>query len=189
MSLSKDTNYIVSGLERSGTSLMMQILKVSGIPISYDINKKEDIHNPNGYYELSNGKIIDDLMKLEYREIYGNKGKFIKVTAYGIKYLPKDCKFEVIFMDRNVDEIIESMEKKSMNKYDYEKSRDLLLKLRNFTLKYLRDNKIPYMIISYNGLVNENSDKMDLHLLKQKYDVDVEKALKVIDRRLYRNRK
>jgi len=59
--LNKNVNYIVSGLERSGTSLMMQILKASGIPVAYDETRKKDKNNPKGYFELEDGKIIDKL--------------------------------------------------------------------------------------------------------------------------------
>lgn len=48
------TIYIVSGLPRSGTSMMMLMLKEGGIDLCYDDNLKPNIANPNGFFELKN---------------------------------------------------------------------------------------------------------------------------------------
>ena len=57
------TNYIVSGLERSGTSMMMQILYKGGMPVAFDKSRPPNEHNPKGYYELEGGKVINRLME------------------------------------------------------------------------------------------------------------------------------
>lgn len=101
-----DKNYIVSGLERSGTSLMMQVLKAGGIPIAYDEERKPDKNNPEGYYELFGGKIISKLEKGEV-DLNQYKGKFIKVTAYGLLILPPG-EYKVIYMVRNYSEVVKS---------------------------------------------------------------------------------
>ena len=62
MKLDENINYIVSGLERSGTSMMMQILRSGGLPTAFDESRKPDVNNPKGYYELEGGKIINKLM-------------------------------------------------------------------------------------------------------------------------------
>ena len=60
--LDNTINYIISGIERSGTSMLMQMLHVSGIPVSFDLSRPRDRHNPKGYYELEGGKIINKLI-------------------------------------------------------------------------------------------------------------------------------
>ena len=70
MNLENDTNYIVSGLERSGTSMLMQILKAGNIPISFDKFRKPDDNNPRGYFELEGGKIINKLIPINFRYLY-----------------------------------------------------------------------------------------------------------------------
>ena len=50
--LDNEINYIVSGLERSGTSLMMQMLHKGGLPVAFDDLRTADEHNPRGYYEF-----------------------------------------------------------------------------------------------------------------------------------------
>jgi hypothetical protein len=60
--LNNEINYSVSGLERSGTSLMMQMLHKGGLPVAFDDSRAADENNPRGYYELEGGKIINCLM-------------------------------------------------------------------------------------------------------------------------------
>ena len=55
--LDENINYIVSGIERSGTSMLMQILYSGGVPVAFDKNTRPpDENNPKGYYELEGGK-------------------------------------------------------------------------------------------------------------------------------------
>jgi len=57
MTLDKNINYIVSGLERSGTSMLMQILDAGGIPSDFDQDSRPpDDDNPRGYFELEGGE-------------------------------------------------------------------------------------------------------------------------------------
>lgn len=50
--LNNEINYIVSGLELSGTSLIMQMLHAGGLPVAFDESRAADENNPRGYYEL-----------------------------------------------------------------------------------------------------------------------------------------
>ena len=183
--MDKNINYIVSGLERSGTSLMMQILEKAGIPIVYDDTRLPDDNNPNGYYELFGGNIIGKLMNNEV-DMNKYKGKFIKITSYGLKYLPRDFKYKVIIMDRNIDEIIESGKKMG----DDKTNRETLKSLIDYTydLVATKDWFDGYCYISYNDLL-DNPDK-ELDFLKYFLDVDFdnEDVKTVIDKKLYRNR-
>lgn len=67
--LNNEINYIVSGLECSGTSLMMQVLRKGGLPVTYDDWRVADENNPCGYYELEGGKLINRLMNISLRII------------------------------------------------------------------------------------------------------------------------
>ena len=83
MKLDENVNYIVSGLERSGTSMLMQILDAGGLPMAYDHSSRPpDDDNPKGYFELEGGKVISRLMDQSF-PLKEYKGKFIKITAYG----------------------------------------------------------------------------------------------------------
>ena len=48
----KDYIIVVSGLPRSGTSMMMKMLEVGRQPILTDNLREADANNPNGYYEF-----------------------------------------------------------------------------------------------------------------------------------------
>jgi hypothetical protein len=98
---------VVSGLPRSGTSLMMQILEASGFQILSDSVRTADDNNPNGYYEFERVKsLMNDNSWVKAAE-----GKVVKVIAQLLPYLPKDFEYRVIFMERNIDEILISQAK------------------------------------------------------------------------------
>jgi len=182
------TNYMVSGLERSGTSLMMQILNASDIPIAYDNIRKPDEHNPRGYFELEGGKII---RKLEESSFDFNKytDKYIKITSYGLHFLPKNRKFRIIYMNRNLYEIIESTKRMSKLKIPVDKVLlDSIKSLNSETIQILDKNKnIDYIIISYNQLI-DNPDTELVRLKKFEPRINIEKSMKVISKDLYRCR-
>jgi hypothetical protein len=189
--MNKDTNYIVSGLERSGTSLMMQILKAGGVPVAYDEKRKSDKGNPNGYFELENGKIIDKLKAGTFpMEKY--KGKFIKVTAWGLQFLPKG-KYEIIYMIRDMGEIVDSTEKMANRKMSLGEKNDLMECLADFqrlTFKQLESKQLMYIPIFHKCLITPCLAEEELEILAARYgsyDI-VKKGLKVIDERLYRSR-
>jgi hypothetical protein len=187
--LDMDTNYIVSGLERSGTSLMMQILDAGGLPVAYDYLRKPDEHNQRGYYELSGGEIIDKLKDGTF-PIKDYTREFIKITSWGLKFLPKG-KYEIIYMRRNISEIVDSTIKMSGKKYNREDMEKCLI---DFEMICLRDlNKLgKFRIISYNNLVSgdDKTVEEELGIIKSAYpEFNLKKAKSVIDEKLYRSRR
>ena len=190
MKLDNGTNYIVSGIERSGTSMLMQILNAGGIPISFDKSRKPDDNNPKGYFELEGGKIINKLMESIFPlDLY--KGEFIKITAYGLKYLPEG-KYKIIYSERNIDEILDSMEKMTGEKdKDRSKNKDSFEKLNKIIKqKIISRADIEVLFLNYNGIVKEQEKniKKIISFLKIN-DLDVEEMMKVIDPVLYRHRR
>jgi len=181
-------NYIVSGLERSGTSLMMQILDAIGqIPVIYDNElRPSDNHNTKGYYETFGGDIIG---RLKTKDVNMNdyKESFIKITSYGLQYIPQghDCK--VIYMERNMDEILESRRKMGDTKIDKETLNNLNRDIKNHMDK---DRNFIYIIINYNELLS--NPKNELQKIKDFLDIEFssDKIInEVIDSGLYRCRK
>jgi len=178
---------IVSGLERSGTSLLMQILDAGGASIAYDTSRVPDKNNPKGYYELEGGKIINKLMDKSF-DFSKYENKFIKITAYGLKYLD-DYKCNIIFSERSIEEILDSMEKMSKKDFDREESRDLLWRLlNNSKLRMYRNSNWNKIFINYNKLINNPDDELK-KIKKFVSNFNIDKAKKVIDKNLYRNRR
>ena len=190
MKLDNGTNYIVSGIERSGTSMLMQILNAGGIPISFDKSRKPDDNNPKGYFELEGGKIINKLMESIFPlDLY--KGEFIKITAYGLKYLPEG-KYKIIYSERNIDEILDSMEKMTGEKdKDRSKNKDSFQKLNKMIKNKIISRKdVNVLFLKYNEIIKESEKniKKIISFLKIN-NLDVEEMMSVIDPGLYRNRR
>ena len=95
---------IVSGLPRSGTSMMMQVLEAGGIPALTDDIRKKDEDNPQGYYEFEPVKKTKDNPSW----IPTAQGKVVKMV-YSLLYdLPNEYEYRVIFMRRHMDEVLAS---------------------------------------------------------------------------------
>jgi hypothetical protein len=98
---------VVSGLPRSGTSLMMQMLERGGIEVVADNVRAADADNPRGYYELERAKKI----KQDSSWLPATRGKAFKMVSQLLYDLPSTETYRIIFMERDLDEMITSQEK------------------------------------------------------------------------------
>ena len=188
--LDENINYIVSGLERSGTSMLMQILNAGDIPVAFDNSRQADEFNPKGYYELEGGKIINKLINRCF-PIEKYKGKFIKITSYGLKYLPNGT-YKIIYSERDFEEILDSIEK-MMKKKDEARTetRRNLIKLNNMIKKHILEKKeIKVLFVNYNKILIEpkNNIKKILDFLSVPYE-NIDKMMAAVDIKLYQERK
>ena len=190
MKLNSDVNYIVSGLERSGTSLLMQILEASGTPMAIDTKSRPpDDNNPKGYFELEGGKIINKLMDEDF-PFSDYRGKFIKITAYGLKFLPTG-KYRIIYSQREIEEILDSMEKMAkITDENRTETKELFIKLNNMIMDLIRNrDDVEVLFVDYNAILSEpepNIRKIYDFLGTEEADLDA--MLGCVDKRLYRNR-
>ncbi len=100
---------VVSGLPRSGTSMLMKMLEAGGLKIMTDSERTADIDNPKGYFEYER---IKDLEKETDKSfVRQGRGKALKVISFLIKDLPDDNDYRVIFMRRDLDEVMASQGK------------------------------------------------------------------------------
>ena len=100
---------VVSGLPRSGTSMMMRMLEAGVLAILSDAERTADIDNPKGYFELERIKSLEKEPDKSY--LREGRGKAIKAISFLIKDLPDDNDYRVIFMRRDLDEVLVSQEK------------------------------------------------------------------------------
>ena len=100
---------VVSGLPRSGTSMLMKMLESGGMEILSDSERAADIDNPKGYFEY--GRIKDLEKETDKSYIREGRGKVLKVISFLIKDLPDDNDYRVIFMRRDLDEVLASQNK------------------------------------------------------------------------------
>ena len=98
---------IVSGLPRSGTSMMMQMLEAGGLNILTDGKRQADDDNPKGYYEFEKAKQL----QIDRTWLPDADNKVVKIIAQLLPFLPpKPHIFQVIFMQRPIDEVVASQE-------------------------------------------------------------------------------
>ena len=95
---------IVSGLPRSGTSMMMSMLVAGGIKAMTDSIRTADEDNPKGYFELEK---VKELAK-DHQWLSDAEGRAIKIISALLKHLPRDYHYKIIFMRRDMKEILAS---------------------------------------------------------------------------------
>lgn len=95
---------VVSGLPRSGTSLMMRILEAAGLAVMTDRVRTADENNPEGYYEWESIKKVGTQPDV----LLEARGKVIKVISMLLPCLPARHRYKVIFMERPVEEVVAS---------------------------------------------------------------------------------
>jgi hypothetical protein len=100
---------IVSGLPRSGTSMMMRMLEAGGLPIMTDGARSADVDNPKGYFEHERIKDLEREADKSY--LRAGRGKALKVISFLIPHLPDENDYRVIFMRRDLDEVLSSQDK------------------------------------------------------------------------------
>lgn len=191
MKLDENTNYVVSGLERSGTSLVMQILNAGGVPCAFDTSSRPpDDNNPRGYFELEGGKIISRLREGGF-PLDGYKGRFIKITAYGMRFLPPG-RFRVIYTERNIDEVLDSMEKMAgLEDANRAETRATFAKL-NDMVKGLLSQKtdIDVLFVNYNEIVKDPTAVVRrIAGFLGAPDLDEKAMAAAVDEKLYRKRR
>jgi hypothetical protein len=98
---------VVSGLPRSGTSMMMRMIVSGGILALTDGQREPDEDNPLGYFELEAVKST----KADPTWLHGARGKVVKLVHILLPDLPADHTYRIVMMHRNLDEVIASQTK------------------------------------------------------------------------------
>jgi len=101
------TIYVVSGLPRSGTSLMMQMLSAGGMEVFTDGKRQSDDNNPRGYFEH------DAVLRLrrDANWLGDAANKVVKIVSPLLTFLPPRFRYKIIFMDRPVMDVMVSQQK------------------------------------------------------------------------------
>jgi hypothetical protein len=99
---------IVSGLPRSGTSMLMKMLDAGGVPILTDSLRPADEDNPNGYFEYEPVKQLDKAG--DHAWLRGARGRAVKVISLLLTWLPETYNYQVLFMERDLDEVMASQD-------------------------------------------------------------------------------
>lgn len=182
---------VVSGLPRSGTSMMMKMLAEGGLSIITDEIRNADEDNPNGYYEFEPVKQLTDG---QFTWLANANGKVVKIISALLEYLPGNYHYKVIFMERAIKEILASQQKMLARRNeksvitDAEMQKQFEEHLKAIKYWLARQPNIDVIYVEYNKMIanpGEYSAKIADFL---GVPVDVEKMNSVPNERLYRNR-
>ncbi len=184
---------IVSGLPRSGTSMMMKMLEAGGLPPLTDHIRMADADNPKGYYEFER---VKQLPKGDVAWLPDAQGKVVKVIAALLPSLPGGYDYRVIFMQRAMPEVLASQRQMLIRRgEDPDKIPDAVMaQLFEKHLRQVDDwiKQQPYVArldVNYNEMLKNPQpfvEQVDAFLGHQ---LDRAKMAAVVDPSLHRQRK
>ncbi len=184
---------VVSGLPRSGTSLMMAMLAAGGIDPLTDTLRTADDDNPQGYYEFEPVKqlrqgVTDWLPRAQ--------GKAVKVIAFLLEFLPASFEYDVILMRRALPEVIASQEQMLLRRGEdpdkvsaAEMSRIFENHIASVRTWLKQQRHMRTLEMDYNRLLAEPEAEVVRLVAFLGGRVKAEAMLPVIDPELYRQRK
>ncbi len=181
---------IVSGLPRCGTSLMMQMLANGGIEVVADHIRCADTDNPRGYFEFERVKKI----KQDASWLPDARGKAVKMVSQLLYDLPSSERYRIIFMERDMDEMLESQEKmlKRLGRKaaPREEIKPAYTKHLERLFQWLgRQPNMQVLRISYNELLQHPQEQARIVWEFLGGKIDFERMIDSVDHSLYRNRK
>ena len=184
---------IVSVLPRSGTSMAMKMLEAGGMELVVDNIRTADKDNPKGYYEDERVKELDEMDDKDW--LRQARGKVIKVVSSLLQYLPKDNNYKVVFMRRNLHEVLASQTKMldRRNEDSQTGDDDLLamyeshLEKVQFQLRF-RPN-FDALYVDYADVVAEPARDARRIAAFVGGGLDTERMVAAVDGSLYRNRR
>ncbi|MFZ1628682.1 MAG: sulfotransferase domain-containing protein [Anaerolineae bacterium] len=183
---------VVSGLPRSGTSMMMQMLAAGGLSAMTDAIRQADADNPRGYFEVERVKRLKDGDGAWMSEA---QGKAIKIISALLEHLPPNQRYKVIFMQRTLAETLASQRKMLIHRGedparidDAELTRLFQKHLQKVEAWLAGQPNITVLYVNYNEMIAAPSPFLTQinRFLDQR--LDSEQMLAAVDRTLYRNR-
>ncbi|MFM7150978.1 MAG: tetratricopeptide repeat protein, partial [Gemmataceae bacterium] len=148
---------VVSGLPRSGTSLMMQMLRAGGIEPMTDGKRMADEDNPEGYWEWEDVKKLPKNPRLIEQAV----GKAVKVISALLPTLPPPHRYTVIYMVRPVEQVVDSQWAMLARKGANPRSeRQHLIQVQHHHSKQIREalaksERVKLLEVSYPELVKD----------------------------------
>lgn len=183
---------IVSGLPRSGTSMMMKMLSAGGLEVLTDQIRVADEDNPKGYYEYERVKKLKDG---DHIWVEGAQGKVVKVISALLEYLPPQFQYKVIFMRRNMHEILASQKEmlirrgEPTDKVSDEQIAELYAKhLSKIEAWLSKQQNMKVLYVSYNDFLAEPEKHGEKIIQFLDQPLQVEQMAQVVDKNLYRQR-
>jgi hypothetical protein len=186
---------IVSGLPRSGTSLMMQMLDAGGMAVLSDGERQADKDNPKGYLEWERVKQL----KKDPSVIAEADGKVVKVISEFVQSLPVGHEYRIVFMQRPLPEVLKSQDemlRRRGNADSIASSSAETYAIEEFFQKHLLEmNKwvagqanMKMLRVHYHRVLREPTPVAEEVAAFLQVPLDIEAMVKQVDGSLYRNR-
>ena len=182
---------IVSGLPRSGTSLMMQMLDAGGLPVLSDGKRKADADNPKGYLEWERIKQLPKDPSL----IAEAEGKVVKVISQLILSLPSGHEYRVILMQRPLPEVLKSQDEMLRRRGNADSNADASAIEEAFQRHLIEVNKwlagnssVQVSRVHYHRVLREPKAVAGEIAAFLRFPLDIEAMVRQVDGSLYRNR-
>lgn len=183
---------VVSGLPRSGTSMMMKMLQAGGLEPLTDNIREADRDNPKGYFEFERVKKLD---KGDTDWLAEANGKVVKVISALLRSLPEGHRYQVVFMRRNMAEILASQKRMLENRgeatdsiEDEEMERVFARHLPTVEKWLENQAHVEVLYIDYNKMLEDPVPELARLCRFLGRDLDVSAMADVVDPALYRNR-
>ena len=163
-----DKSIIVSGMPRSGTSMIMRMLQFAGLELLHDPTIKPDDANPHGYFEVR--WVQEKINKLE------TDGKVIKVVSPYIDNLNLANNNHVIFVLRSLEDI-----DRSFKRLNIRWGMEEMQKTLTDSVDFLEANNIPTEYVNYDSICEEPEDNAEVISGFLDLDLDIGKMADAVD--------
>ena len=178
---------IVSGLPRSGTSMMMQMLLAGGADILTDNLREKDQNNPNGYLEYEKVKgMANDVSWLNEAV-----GKVVKIISHQLKFLPNNFNYKIIFMKRELAEVLKSQQimlGKNPEVFPTKLAETFQIQQDRVLSVIHGEPNMEILVVDYaNAIANPEEEAENVNAFLGG-DLDIIKMTEAIDKNLYRNK-
>jgi hypothetical protein len=190
--MAEDPIIMVSGLPRSGTSMMMKMLEAGGLEILTDNIRTADEDNPKGYYEFEKAKELDkDRSWLDQA-----KGKVVKIISALLSKIPQENSCKIIFMRRKMSEILASQKEMLIRRgeptdtvSDEKISQNFFAHLRKVEAWLEQQPNFDILYINYNDVLKNPLANIERIRGFLGNGLDTRGMAGVVDKALYRQRK
>ncbi len=183
---------VVSGLPRSGTSMAMKMLEAGGLPIVTDGQRVADEDNPKGYFE--DERVLHLAEAADKAWLRSERGKAVKIISYLLRHLPADNNYKVVFMRRDLTEVLASQAKMLLRREetsdtDDERMRELFsTDLWRAEYFMTHSPSVEYIDLHYTQVLADPEAAARRLAQFVGAGLDVRKMAEMVDPNLYRNR-
>lgn len=175
---------VVSGVPRSGTSMLMSALQAGGHPLAVDQKRPPDAHNPRGYFEMERVKKLEE----DGSWLYDHQGCAIKIIYRLLYYIPSRLPAKVLFMERNLSEVVASQNTMLGIEPDGYDWATVFQREIDMVYAWLDDRRIDAMSVNYHHVLEDPLGQMGAIVDFLKLDLDVKAMAAAVDPSLYRHR-